>query len=177
MTARLYGLLAEYATADALLAAVRQVRAAGKWQVEAYTPFSLEGLVEALDMPPDRIAPWTLVGGVCGGLGAYFLQWYAAVVSYPLNIGGRPLHSWPAFIPITFELTILGAAIAALLAMLVQNGLPQLVHPLFAVPAFDLASRNRFYLVLRAESDDFDLEGGQALLADSGALLVCEVPP
>ena len=174
MSARLYGLLAEYATAEALLAAAGKVRAAGQERVEAYAPFAVEGLAEAVGMAPDSIAPWTLAGGVVGGAGAYFMQWYAAVVSYPLNIGGRPLHSWPSFIPITFELTILGAAIAALVAMLVQNGLPQLVHPLFSVPAFDLASRNRFYLVLRPEDDGVD--SARALLDTTEPLLVCEVP-
>lgn len=172
MSAPLYGLLAEYPTAEGLLAAVKQVRAAGWVSVDAYAPFTVDGLAEALGAPPDHVAPWTLAGGVIGGLGAYFMQWYSAVVSYPLNIGGRPLDSWPAFLPITFELTILGAAIATVLAMLVQNGLPRLVHPLFSVPAFDLATRNRFYLVLRGP----ELADGRKLLEDTNAMLVCEVP-
>jgi len=173
MSAGLYGLLAEYPTADALLAAVHKVRAAGWQRVDAYAPFSVDGLAEAVGAAPDHVAPWTLAGGVIGGTGGYFLQWYSAVVAYPLNIGGRPLDSWPAFLPITFELTILGAAIAAVVVMLAQNGLPRLVHPLFSVPAFDLATRNRFYLVLRGE---FDVEDGRMLLESTNAQLVCEVP-
>lgn len=173
----LYGLLAEYASADALLAATRQARAAGLERLDAYAPYAVAGLTEALGPVPRGVAPWTLAGGVLGGAGAYGLQWYAAVVSYPLNIGGRPLHSWPSFIPITFELTILGAALAAVLAMLVQNGLPRLVHPLFAVPAFDLATRDRYYLVARAGGPSFDAGACRAVLAATGPLLVCEVPP
>lgn len=172
----LYGLLAEYVSADALLAAVQQARAAGLERLDAYTPYAVDGLAEALGPVPRGVAPWTLAGGVLGGLGAYGLQWYAAVVSYPVNIGGRPLHSWPSFIPIAFELTILGAALAAVVAMLVQNGLPQLVHPLFAAPAFDLATRDRYYLVAHAGGAAFDPEACRAVLASTAPLLLCEVP-
>lgn len=172
----LYGVLAEYAGADDLLAAVRQARAAGLERLDAYAPYAVEGLAEALGPVPRGVAPWTLAGGVLGGAGAYGMQWYAAVVSYPVNVGGRPLHSWPAFIPITFELTILGAALAAVVAMLVQNGLPRLVHPLFASPAFDLATRDRYYLVARAGGEAFDAGACRAMLASTAPLLVCEVP-
>ena len=172
----LYGLLAEYADADALLAAVRQARAAGLERLDAYAPSVVDGLAEALGPVPRGVAPWTLAGGVLGGAGAYGLQWYAAVVSYPLNIGGRPLHSWPSFIPITFELTILGAALASVLAMMVQNGLPRLVHPLFDVPAFDLATRDRYYLVARADLPSFDAGACREVLESTAPLLVCEVP-
>jgi hypothetical protein len=145
----LYGVLAEFASADALLAGARRAREAGYAQVEAYSPFPVEGLAEATGFRRDRVPPMVLAGGLIGGVGGYFMQWYSAVVSYPFNSGGKPPHSWPEFIPVTFELTILGAALAAFVAMLALNGLPRLRHPVFNVREFDLASRNRFFLCLR----------------------------
>ena len=173
MSDGLYGMLAEFADADRLLAACAEARRQQLGELEAYAPFALEGLAEAIGAPAPQVAPWSLAGGALGGALAYFLQWYAAVRDYPLNIGGRPLDSWPAFIPITFELTILGASLAAVVAMLVQNGLPRLVHPLFAVPAFDLATRSRFYLCVRAPRD---VAACRAALEALAPLLVCEVP-
>lgn len=170
---RLYGLLAEFATADDLLAAVRRARQEG-FAVEAYTPFAVDGLPEAIGFPRNCVPLVTLIGGIVGGSGGYFLQWYSAVVDYPLNIGGRPLHSWPSFIPVTFEMTILGAALAAVCGMLIMNGLPRLRHPLFEVPDFDLVSRNRFFLCLRANRA-FDREKADALLRDLPAVKQCEV--
>ncbi|HEX2604167.1 MAG TPA: DUF3341 domain-containing protein [Oxalicibacterium sp.] len=172
-SARLYGLLAEFATADDLLDAVRRARASG-FAVEAYTPFAVDGMPEAIGFPRNRVPLVTLLGGILGGAGAYFLQWYSAVVDYPLNVGGRPLHSWPSFIPVTFELTILGAALAAVFGMLIMNGLPQLRHPLFEVPDFDLASRNRFFLCIRA-CGAFDQEKAESMLRDLPAIRQCEV--
>jgi hypothetical protein len=176
VSARLYGLLAEFPTADALCAAAKQARAHGYTQAEAYSPFSIDGLDEALGPKRDWVAPATLVGGLLGGAGTYFLQWYAAVVDYPVNVGGRPLHSWPAFIPATFEITILGAAVAAVLAMLVQNGLPRLYHPLFEVEEFELASRNRFFLCLPAHDPVFAPGPARALLEELQPMLLREVP-
>jgi hypothetical protein len=170
------GLLAEFPTAETLCAAARAARGAGYARAEAYSPFPVEGLADVVGMRRRWIAPAALAGGLLGGAGCYFLQWYAAVVDYPVNVGGRPLHSWPAFIPATFELTILGAALAAVLAMLVLNGLPQLYHPLFEVEEFELASRNRFYLYLPARDPVFDAGAARALLADLDPLLVREVP-
>jgi hypothetical protein len=176
MSGPLYGLLAEFATTDALLDAARQAREAGFRNVEAYAPFPVEGLDEAVGFRGNRVPLAALIGGILGGVGVYFLQWYAAVIDYPLNIGGRPLHSWPAFIPATFELTILGASLAAVFGMLWMNGLPRLRHPLFDVPQFDLATRNRFFLCLPARSPGFDADRGRALLERLDPLLVCEVP-
>ena len=176
MSAALYGLLAEFPSAEALCAAARHVRERGYTHAEAYSPFSIEGLDQVLGTKPDRSAPAALLGGLLGGAGTYLLQWYAAVVDYPLNIGGRPLHSWPAFIPATFELTILGAALGALLAMFVQNGLPQLYHPLFAVEEFELASRNRFFLCLPASDPVFARGPARELLEELHPLLLREVP-
>lgn len=172
----MYGLLAEFPSAEALCAAARRVRENGYTRAEAYSPFAIDGLDEVLGAKPDRTAPLTLLGGLLGGAGTYFLQWYAAVIDYPINVGGRPLHSWPAFIPATFELTILGAAVAAVLAMLVQNGLPKLYHPLFEVEEFELASRNRFFLCLPAHDPVFAPGPARSLLEDLQPMLLREVP-
>ena len=172
----LYGLLAEFPSAESLCAAVRHVRARGWTRVEAYTPFAIEGLDEIIGADKGWIAPLTLLGGILGGAGTYLLQWYAAVVDYPINIGGRPLDSWPAFIPATFEITILGAALAAVVAMLMLNGLPRLYHPLFEVEEFELASRNRFFLCLPARDPVFAPGPARDLLAELHPLLLREVP-
>ena len=172
----LYGLLAEFPSAESLCAAARHVRARGWTQVEAYSPFAIEGLDEIVKAEKGWIAPITLLGGILGGAATYFLQWYAAVVDYPINIGGRPLDSWPAFIPATFEITILGAALAATVAMLALNGLPRLYHPLFEVEEFELASRNRFFLCLPARDPVFAPGPARDLLEELHPLLLREVP-
>ncbi len=151
-----YGLMAEFASADALLEAARRARGEGYARIEAYSPFPVEGLAEVVGFRRSRVPLAVLLGGIGGGLGGYFLQWYSAVVHYPENIGGRPLHSWPEFIPVTFELTVLGAALAAFVAMLVANGLPRLRHPVFGAPHFDLATRNRFFLCLLAADPRYE---------------------
>jgi hypothetical protein len=176
MSGGMYGLLAEFPSAEALCAAARHVRANGYTRLEAYSPFAIDGLDEMLGNATDRTAPAALLGGLLGGGGTYFLQWYAAVVDYPINVGGRPLHSWPAFIPATFELIILGAAVAAVLAMLLQNGLPKLYHPLFEVEEFELASRNRFFLCLPAHDPVFAPGPARTLLEDLQPMLLREVP-
>jgi hypothetical protein len=172
----IYGLLAEFATVDTLVAAAKQARVQGYRQVEAYSPFAIEGLDEAIGLPRNRVPLIALLGGIAGGLGTYFLQWYSAVIDYPVNIGGRPLNSWPSFIPPTFELTILGAAFAAVIGMLVLNGLPRLYHPLFNVPEFDLATRNRFFLCLPARDPAFEIDRAKKFLQDLQPLLMREVP-
>jgi hypothetical protein len=172
----MYGLLAEFPSVETLCAAAKEARAHGYTRLEAYSPFPVEGLDEALGTRRSWIAPATLLGGLLGGGGTYFLQWYAAVIDYPINVGGRPLHSWPAFIPPTFEVTILGAAVAAVLAMLIQNGLPRLYHPLFEVEEFELASRNRFFLCLPAHDPVFAPGPARTLLERLQPLLLREVP-
>jgi len=176
MSGPLYGLLAEFATADALLAAARAARAHGYAQFEAYSPFALEGLGELVGLKHNHVPLLTLLGGIAGGAATYFLQWYSAVIDYPINVGGRPLNSWPAFLPATFEITILGAALAAAIGMLALNGLPQLYHPLFALEEFELATRNRFFLCLPARDPAFELARSAALLHGLDPLLVREVP-
>jgi hypothetical protein len=171
-----YGLVAEFAGTEALLEAVRAARGCGYRRLEAYTPFSVPGLPEALALPRDRVALMTLLGGLIGGVGAFFMQWYAAVINYPINSGGRPLDSWPAFIPPTFELAVLGAALAAFGGMLALNGLPRLRHPIFDTPDFHLASRNRFFLCVRADDPLFDSERTRAWLATLSPVGIAETP-
>lgn len=172
---RLYGVLAEFPTADLLIEATRTARACG-YSVEAYTPFRIEALDEAIGFKRTLMPALTFAGGLIGGLGGYFMQWYSAVISYPINSGGRPLHSWPAFIPATFALTILGAAFAAVIGMLLANGLPRLHHPLFEIREFDLATRNRFFLCLRAGNPQFDPDAAINTLRAAQAMQVWEVP-
>jgi len=170
-----YGLVAEFADDKALVDAARRAHAAGYRKVDAYAPFSVEGLSDALGFRSDRVALITLLGGILGGIGAYFLQWYTAVIDYPINAGGRPLHSWPAFIPATFEMTVLGAALAAFFGMLILNGLPRLVHPIFNTPDFDLASRNRFFLCIEARDPRFEPGETRAFLDSLEPMRVAEV--
>ncbi|RZI44017.1 DUF3341 domain-containing protein [Herbaspirillum sp. HC18] len=176
MSDNLYGLIAEFRTGDALLEAARRARDDGYREVEAYAPYPVEGIAEAVGFRRTRVPFITLAGGVAGGLGGYFLQWYAAVIDYPINVGGRPLHSWPSFIPATFELTILGAAVAAVFGMLIANGLPQLRHPIFNAPDFEQATRNRFFLCLPAHDARFDLRRSKDFLQTLQPLSVAEVP-
>jgi hypothetical protein len=171
-----YGLLAEFSTAEELLAAARKAREAGYERIEAYSPFPVEGLAEATGFTRNRVPLIVLLGGLAGGVGGYFMQWYSAVVSYPINSGGKPLHSWPEFIPVTFELAVLAAATAGVVGMLVLNGLPRLYHPLFNVREFDLASRNRFFLCLRAGEPKFAPESARRFLQDLRPLEICDVP-
>jgi hypothetical protein len=171
-----YGLVAEFASTEALLAAVRAARRCGYRRLEAYTPFSVPGLPEALALPRDRVALTTLLGGGIGGAGGFFMQWYAAVLDYPINSGGRPLDSWPAFIPVTFELAVLGGALAAFGGMLALNGLPRLRHPIFDTADFHLASRNRFFLCVRADDPLFDDQRTRSWLATLSPVRIAQTP-
>jgi hypothetical protein len=167
--------MAEYTDPDALLASARTAYAAGYRRMDAYTPFPVEGLAEAIGFTRNRIPLIVLIGGLLGGAGAYFMMWYSATIHYPINVGGRPFHSWPAFIPITFELTVLAASFAAVLGMLGLNRLPMPHHPVFNVPSFALASRNRFFLCIEADDPNFDLAGTRRFLEGLGPKQVLEV--
>jgi hypothetical protein len=174
---QMWGLLAEFATADELLAAARRAHEEGYARAEAYAPFHVDGLAEALGFERNCVPFFTFAGALLGGVGGYFLQWYSAVIDFPLNIGGRPLDSWPMFVPVTFEMAVLGGAFAALISMFAANGLPKLRHPLFAVPEFDLATRNRFFLCLRSDDPAFDPSKTRAFLDGLHPMRCVEVAP
>jgi hypothetical protein len=167
--------VAEFDRPEALVAAAGKAMAEGYRNVEANSPFPVEGLDEALGLHHSRVPLITLMGGAVGCFGGFFMEWYSAVKHYPMNIGGRPLNSWPAFIPIVFELTILCAAIAAVLGMLALNGLPMPYHPLFNVPRFERASRDRFFLCIEATDPQFDRESTKRFLESLNPSGVYEV--
>jgi hypothetical protein len=164
ISSTLYGLMAEFDDANALVAATRRAHDEGYRRMDAYSPFPIEELHEALGSHHSRLPLIVLIGGLCGCVGGYALQYWAAAIAYPLNVGGRPFNSWPSFIPVTFECTILVAALSAVLGMLALNGLPMPHHPVFNVPRFALASRNRFFLCIEVKDRKFDLESTRRFL-------------
>jgi hypothetical protein len=163
-TPAIYGLLAEFEDTTSLVSAAERTHHEGFRFVDAYSPYPIEELHEALGSHHTRLPLIVLIGGLVGCLGGYALQYWVSVLAYPINVGGKPLHSWPAFIPVTFECTILGAALSAVLGMLALNGLPQPYHPVFNVPRFALASRNRFFLCIESKDPKFDLEATRQFL-------------
>jgi hypothetical protein len=152
----IYGLMAEFDSPEALLAAAKETYSAGYRRMNAYTPFPIEGLSDAIGFHENRLPLAVLLGGVVGCLSGFAMEYYASVIAYPLNIGGRPLNSWPSFVPVMFEMTILFAAFSAVLGMLALNRLPQPYHPVFNVPRFALASRNRFFFAIESDDPQFD---------------------
>ena len=164
----IYGLMAEFDDPTSLVTATERAHHEGYRNMDAYSPFPIEELHEALGSKHTRLPLIVLIGGLVGCIGGYTLEYWSSVIAYPLNIGGKPLHSWPAFIPVTFECTILVAALSAVLGMLALNGLPQPYHPVFNVPRFALASRNRFFLCIEAADPKFDLEGTRDFLTTLG---------
>jgi hypothetical protein len=160
----LYGMMAEFETPTELLAATRRAYAEGYRRMDAYTPFPIEELTDALGFHHTRLPLIVLIGGIVGCLGGFGLQYWASTIAYPINVGGRPLNSWPMFVPVTFELTILVAALSAVFGMLALNGLPQPYHPVFNVPRFALASRNRFFLCIMSRDRLFDRVGTREFL-------------
>src|SRR6202162_2967668 len=159
-----YGIMAEFASAQALVDAAKRTHEAGYQRIDAYSPFPIEGLAEEMGFHQNSVPLVVLIGGIVGGLTGYLMQYWMSAVDYPLNIGGKPAHSWPAFIVITFEMTILFAGVSAVLGMLALNGLPMPYHPVFNVPRFALASKNRFFLCIEAKDRKFDLESTRRFL-------------
>jgi hypothetical protein len=168
-------LLAEFDDPTSLVAAAANARDAGYRCMDAYSPFPIEELHHALGSHQTKLPMIVLIGGLVGCLGGYALQYWASAIAYPLNVAGKPLHSWPAFIPVTFECTILGAALSAVLGMLALNGLPMPYHPVFNVPRFALASRNRFFLCIEATDPKFDVEDTRRFLETLSPLEVTTV--
>lgn len=175
--AGLYGVMAEFETPEAILRAARAARAEGYRSMDAYTPFGVNGLAEAVGLEKNSVSMITLIGGLFGGALAYSMLYYATVVDYPINIGGRPLHSWPAYIPITFELTVLFASFAALIGMLALNRLPKPYHPVFNTPGFDRATDDRFFLCIEASDEKFDRVSVQRFLEGQHPVAVETVRP
>ena len=172
---RLYGLAAEFDSPEGVLEAARAARRDGYRSMDAYTPYPVEGLDTELGHPPSKLGYVVLAVGLAGVLIGFFLQWYASVEFYPLNVGGRPLNSWPNFIVITFEVTVLLSALAAAGVMLARNGLPSLHHSVFNTPGFERVSRDRYFLCIEASDPSFDLQATRGFLEGTGALAVTEV--
>jgi hypothetical protein len=168
MARRLHGLMAEFDDPGALVAATAKARAEGYRRMDAYSPFPIEELHEAMGEHHSRLPLIVFIGGLAGCLAGFLLQYWVSVIAYPVNVGGRPFNSWPAFIPVTFECTILGASLSAVLGMLALNGLPMPYHSVFNVPRFALASRNSFFLCIEARDRKFDPDATRQFLETLG---------
>jgi hypothetical protein len=173
--APMYGLLAEFDDATAVTEAARRVYEAGYRKIDAYSPFPIEELSHAIGFHKNSIAKIVLIGGILGGIGGFSLESFASAVWYPLNVGGRPLISWPSFIPVTFETTVLCAALSAVFGMIIMNGFPQPYHPVFNAPNFQFASHDRFFISIEADDKLFDWAKTKEFLASLGATEVVEV--
>jgi len=171
----IYGVMGEFETPDKLIHAVEKTREAGYRRFEAYSPFPVEGLSEAMGLKRNLVPLITLLGGLTGGLGGFGFQYWVAAITYPMNIAGRPLNSWPAFIPVTFELTILGASLSAVFGMLALNRLPQPHHPVFNVHRFSHATTDRFFICIEARDPKFHLADTAKFLQGLQAHHVTEV--
>jgi len=154
----LYGFLAEFNDPESLKACIRRARQEGFQRIDAYTPYPVEGVNEELGLHHSAVPLIVLIGGLLGGIGGAFMQWYSSVIDYPLNVGGRPHNSWPSFVVITFELTILCAGLFGALAMLAVNDLPKPHHPLFNEPHFDRVTQDRFFFCIEATDPKFDTD-------------------
>src|SRR6185503_6912659 len=176
-TPTIHGLMAEFENPRALVHAAEKARLAGYKHMDAYTPIPVEELDEALGLRRTRLPILVFLGGLFGGLGGFSLEAWTQVTAYPMNIGGRPFLSWPQFIPVTFETTVLGAALTAFVGMWALNKLPQPYHPVFNVPEFARASTDRFFLCIEATDPRFDLGGTKQFLEGLKPLGVSEVAP
>ncbi|HTU21429.1 MAG TPA: DUF3341 domain-containing protein [Gemmataceae bacterium] len=172
----LYGLAAEFDNPTALVQAARLAHEAGYRRMDAYSPFPVEGLPEALGFHRTKMPMLILIGGITGALSGFALQYYCAVISYPINVAGRPLNSWPSWIPVTFELTVLIASLTAVFGLLALCGLPMPYHPLFHVPRFSRATRDSFFLCIEASDPRFERAATKEFLTGLNPREVSEVP-
>jgi hypothetical protein len=171
-----YGIMAEFDTPGTLVTAARRTYEAGYKKIDAYTPFPIEELSEAIGFHRNSVPLVVLIGGILGGCSGFGLQYWIHVINYPLNIGGRPLNSWPAFIVVTFEMTILFAGLFAVLGMLALNGLPMPYHPVFNIPRFAFASKDRFFLIIFSSDPKYDAASTRRFLESLGPRSIAEVP-
>ncbi len=171
-----HGVMAEFDSPEDLLNATKRAYEAGYRRMDAYSPMPVDGLADALGMKDNRVALITLIGGICGTLGGFYLLYWICVVAYPHNVGGRPLNSWPAFIPITFECLILLSALSAMIGMFALNKLPQPYHPVFNVPDFDRASQDRFFLCIESSDPLFRAVEAVEFLREAGGERIAVVP-
>jgi len=174
-TTRIYGIMAEFDSASDLVAAARKTHEAGYRKIDAYSPFPVEELAEAIGFHTNRVALVTLIGAITGGISGYLMQYWMNAVNYPVIVGGKPPHSWPAFIPITFEMTILFGGISAVLGMLALNGLPMPYHPVFNVPRFAMATKDRFFLIVFSTDPKYSPAGTRQFLESLGPRSISEV--
>jgi len=165
----IHGLMAEFETPTQLVVAANKTREAGYVDVDAYSPIPIEELHHAIGFKHTKLPLMVLIGGLLGGIGGFSLEYWVSAIAYPLNVGGKPLVSWPMFIPVTFECTILGAALTTVFGMIMLNGLPMPYHPVFNVQRFAMASRNRFFLCIEATDQQFDLDRTRAFMNTLGA--------
>ena len=172
---KLYGVMAQFDSPGALVTAARETYAAGYRRINGYSPFPIEELSEAIGFKRTILPLIVLIGGVVGALGGFFMQYWMEVIDYPINVGGKPFNSWPAFIPITFECTVLCAALAAVFGMLALNKLPQPYHPVFNAPNFALATRDSFFLVIESDDPKFNQSEVRRFLRSLEARDVCDV--
>lgn len=172
----LYGVIAEFNDPQSLLDGANAARQHGYTDIDAFSPIPIHGMAEAIGFHKSRLSLVVLIMGILGGAGGFFMCWYANVVSYPWNVGGRPMNSWPAWIPITFECTILVAAFGAVFGMLALNGLPMPYHPVFNVPRFDQATRDKFFLVIQARDPKFRLDEVREFLDTLNPREIVDVP-
>ena len=172
----IYGMMAEFDTPGDLVSAARRTYEAGYKKIDAYTPFPIEELSEAIGFHRNSVPLVVLIGGILGGCSGFGLQYWIHVINYPINVGGRPLNSWPAFIVVTFEMTILFAGIFAVLGMLALNGLPMPYHPVFNVPRFAFASKDRFFLIIFSSDPKYDAASTRRFLESLAPRSIAEVP-
>jgi hypothetical protein len=172
-----YGVMAEFSSAEALVEAGRKAYAEGYRKMDAYSPFPIEALDEAIGIP-HTILPWIVfLGGLFGGMAGYALEYWTQVIEYPLIIGGKPFHSWPNFIPVWFETTVLGASLSAVVGMFALNGLPQPYHPVFNVERFtDHAQNDGFFLCIESKDPKFNVDRSRQFLSGLNPVAVWEVP-